>query len=292
MKKKTNSEKYAVNYGSDSHEIDSKTLSCSLSKLTEVINEINCQLKNGKKIEIKVKTFENGSFEVKIEINQFMSGDDLFSPSESNIPEVLTVFKELIELLKFLGDKAPKEAVRGDDKTKVISVESQVLFVSNIVYDIFTSGKIASSAIREHFRSLDSDESILSFTLYDESRTPIIDIKRDDFKRVASIKDIPLEEKELLDRAHLSVFKIVFSKNHKWQFYYKGVEINVQIQDSSFLKKVELGEHFAQGDVLYVDLMIKQKFDTKVNAFVNVSYDIIRVIQHIPRAEQTKLHLE
>ena len=59
-----------------------------------------------------------------------------------------------------------------------------------------------------------------------------------------------------------------------------------------FYKRVDKGESFSKGDVLEVELEIKQVFESSVNTFINKSYKIKRIINHEKREEQGKLDLD
>ena len=85
---------------------------------------------------------------------------------------------------------------------------------------------------------------------------------------------------------------ISFDDKLKSDFYFKGNKISAKINDVDFYKRVDKGESFAKGDVLEVELEIKQVFETSVNTFVNKSYKIKRIINHILRNEQSKLDFD
>lgn len=86
--------------------------------------------------------------------------------------------------------------------------------------------------------------------------------------------------------------RISFDKKLKWDFYLKGNKITARVNDLDFQKRIDKGESFAKGDVLEVELEIKQKFDPAVNTYINRSYRINRIINHISRTEQSKLDFD
>ncbi len=92
-------------------------------------------------------------------------------------------------------------------------------------------------------------------------------------------------QKELKYNQELSVFKVVFKENNKWEFFYNGVRIYASITDKDFAVKVTKGEiAFRSGDRMIADMEIVQVFNDAANTFVNEAYIIKNVIQHIPRS--------
>lgn len=63
-------------------------------------------------------------------------------------------------------------------------------------------------------------------------------------------------------------------------FNFKGNKISAKINDIEFYKRVDKGESFAKGDVLEVELEVKQILKVHINTFINKSYKIRRIINH------------
>ena len=65
------------------------------------------------------------------------------------------------------------------------------------------------------------------------------------------------------------------------------------MKDEIFFKKIEKGEvAFRSGDKLIVDLEIIQVFNESANTFVNESYHIMKVIEHMPRVSSIQHSLD
>jgi hypothetical protein len=79
-------------------------------------------------------------------------------------------------------------------------------------------------------------------------------------------------EKNIVIAATLNIIIISFDDKLKSDFYFKGNKISVKINDPNFQKRIDNGEAFAKGDILEVDLEIKQKFEQAVNTYINKSY--------------------
>lgn len=91
------------------------------------------------------------------------------------------------------------------------------------------------------------------------------------------------EEKELLYDVKLTIMKVVFQPNRKWEFIYEGNTISAIIKDKDFWADVESGLKFSKGDKLYVVLEITKVFDNESDCFVNIDYNVIKVQKHEPR---------
>ena len=64
----------------------------------------------------------------------------------------------------------------------------------------------------------------------------------------------------------LNIIRISFDDKLKSDFYFKGNKISVKISDPDFQKRIDNGESFAKGDILEVELEIKQKFSHRRRA--------------------------
>jgi len=125
--------------------------------------------------------------------------------------------------------------------------------------------------------------------------TKIEEKQKEDFESMSS--DVgEVEQKrqiEVKQDQELFVFKIVFEKKHKWEFFYKGNRIYATINDEDFTEKVGKGEiAFRSGDRMIANLEINQVFNETANVFVNNDYFITKVINHIPRSISTQESLD
>ena len=108
-----------------------------------------------------------------------------------------------------------------------------------------------------------------------------------------NVYNIYQENPKVKEKQELSVFKIVFKENYKWEFFYSGSKIYASLKDKSFFKKIEKGEAaFRSGDRLIVVLEIEQIFNEAANTFVNEKYNILKVIEHIPRVSSIQHTLD
>ncbi len=152
--------------------------------------------------------------------------------------------------------------------------------------------------MRKTFSRLTEEADITGFSIRDESQRELFSIDKDEFAPMASDQD-EVEQKTQIEQKtlqELSVFKVVFVENYKWEFYYNGNKIYASIGDKDFFRKIEKGEvAFRSGDKLTVDIDVHQVFNEAANTFVNDYYVISKVIKHTPRvfnSTQTQIEIE
>jgi hypothetical protein len=105
-------------------------------------------------------------------------------------------------------------------------------------------------------------------------------------------EEIADDERITITAARLNIVKVSFDSKLKWEFIFKGNKISAKSDDPIFQERIDRGESFAKGDILEVELAIKQKFDPTVNTFLNKSYKINRIINHIKREDEPTLNFE
>ena len=98
-----------------------------------------------------------------------------------------------------------------------------------------------------------------------------------------------IEERDSGEETQVYIVKPSFDPKLKWDVLYKGIRITAWMRDKEFQSRIERGERFAKGDILTVELKVHQKLDPSLGTYINKSYEIVRVKEHIPRAEQKSL---
>ena len=87
----------------------------------------------------------------------------------------------------------------------------------------------------------------------------------------------------------LSIVRQSFEKDKSCDFIHDNRPITAYIADDGFWEMIDRGERFAKGDKLFVDLERSQEYDKSLDTFVDKSYKVLKVNQHIPRPEQPNL---
>ena len=285
---------FKIRFDGEQNQIDANTLINSLIHTTSIIQELNRNLESGKKIDVKIKALEKGSFLVHI---------DLIETSLQNLKTLLT--KEnieigaaiiaglvgLIEIKKFLKGKKAQSKTEDAGKVIIENVDGNVLQVENFTFNIYENNTIIRDALSQNFETLENDPSISSFEITDNEEIPLVKVDKDEFHDLAiKSEQISDDERIITEAATLNIVRLSFDEKLKWEFYFKGNKISARIDDQNFYKLIEKGESFAKGDTLEVEFEIRQKFDSSVNTFINKSYAVKRILRHIKRDEQSKIN--
>lgn len=288
MTKKDN-KNLEIKFGGDLYEIDVDLFIESLMCYSSVTQEVSNYLSPGIKTDIKIRTPQRGSFVILLNLIA-QSCEDLFTRDNMTlVAEIVTIVGGLYGFKKWIAKNGKPETVKAkNDNSIEISNKNGKITISNNVYNIYQENPKVRENLRNTFTKLKERGEITTFSIRDaDANTDIFKVEKEDFSSLASGDDETEKktQKVIKEKQELSVFKIVFKENYKWDFFYQGTKIYASIKDDAFFKKIEKGEiAFRSGDKFIVDLEIEQVFNEAANTFVNESYYISRVIEHIPRA--------
>lgn len=278
------------------NEVDASTLGYSLVNITTIIREISEETAAGR-IDIKVKSTAPGSFLVHLALGPLALplADPLFQANLIQAGEaglvILKTLTELFKLRKALKGDPPKEIIPSkEDNVEVKTGDNSTVIIDKRTFNTYFAHPIVNEALAKTFKALESDPSIEGFEITDAQEHSLFEATREDFPGMALTTSVPqTESRDVVERTHVYIVKPSFDPKLKWDVLYKGNRIPVWMRDRDFQGRIEGGERFAKGDILAVDLKIHQKLDTALGAYVNKSYEIVRVNEHIPRQEQNKL---
>ena len=285
-----------IKFSGDTHDINLLTFSKTLENINTILIEINKEQNkiNGlnKSIEIRVKALSPGSFEVTIDIIQELINSLMTSENITYAAGIVTILTGIFGLRKFLRSKKPESITYIDDHVEVKNTIGEINIIEKNIFNIYQSNTSVGEALNNTYYTLSQDPKVTSFNFLDRAERPIFQSDRSEFDAFSEVIEIKDEEKKIsLELTSLSINKICFEKDYKWQFYHKGNKIQATIKDEVFFKKINEGEKFSKGDSLEVELKTIKEFSNDNNTFINKSYEVIRVIRHIPRPTQSKLSL-
>ena len=285
---------FKIRYDGQYHQIDANVFINSLLHITTVIQEINKISHSDKKIEIKIKALEKGSFLVSLEILETIveALKHLFTPEMFTLGAIITTLKEFLELKKLLKENKEHTATAEPDgeKVKITTNNGNVIIIQNLTYEVYKNSPLANEAVAQNFETLQNDPSIEAFEITDSNENTLVKIEKFDFPQMSILhEETDSETKTIHEVALLSIIKISFEPNLKWEFYHRGNKISAKIKDTTFMELIDNGQSFSKGDRLEVELKVTQKYDQTVNTYVTKEYIIERIIRHIPRSEQQKI---
>lgn len=277
-----------IKFGGELHEIDIDLLIESLVSYFTVTQESAAYLSPGIKVNIKIKAPREGSFIILLNLIA-ENANDLFTRENIALAsEIIAIVGGLYGLKKWIAKNGKPEIVKpNEDNSMEISNNNGSITIIQNVYNIYQENPRVRESLRNTFSKLKERGEITDFSIKDvDLSKEIFQVSKEDFAALASSDDEIAHKKQevLKENQELSVFKVVFKENYKWEFYYQGVKIYASVKDEEYFKKIEKGEvAFRSGDKLIVNLKIEQVFNESANTFVNDSYHIIKVVKHIPR---------
>ncbi|MCL5784345.1 MAG: hypothetical protein M1142_03255 [Patescibacteria group bacterium] len=275
-------------------QINVNTLINSLLNVSTIIQQTNQYLGPEKNVEIKINPFAPGSFRILGEIVEKAS------QYQSLLPDGVDYFEKLIAIVvgvftirKFLGGEPPEKVEPGETTTSITNINGDVLVFDNSIVQIYNTNQVVNDSLSKNFETLENDPEIGTFEIKQRSQT-LFKADRSDFGNMMKKNVVETEGRRAIirEKASLNIFKLVFQEDNKWGFLYDGNKIAASISDENFFKLIDEGERFAKGDTLLVDLKINQIYDPSVNGYLNESFEIVKVLQHIPRPEQQKFDLD
>lgn len=283
---------FKIKFDGRKHQIDANILINNLIHTTTIIQEINRNLDSGKKIEINVKALEKGSFLIHIGLDETFIENLKNLLTKENLEaasKIITAFVSIIKLKKFLKGKEPGKIENTGEKVKIQNEQGQVMYVENFIQNIYQN-PVINDALTQSFETLENDDSITGYEVTDKNEKPLVRVERDEFETLAIRSDEILDGDKIIKvNVTINILRISFEEKLKSDFYYKGHKISSKINDSEFYKRINNGEKFSKGDILEVELEIRQVFDKSVNTFINKNYKISKIINHKPRDEQSSL---
>ncbi len=188
--------------------------------------------------------------------------------------------------LKKDDHKEIEDVKQDTNKTTIKTKNGNTYICDNVIYNTYNNSQIINDEISDQFRILEEDSAIEGLTLTTDKES--FSVLKDDFSALAEKVDIPGENKrkETKNSETVYVVKPVLEKSptRRWEFIWNGNRISANITDIGFLEKMEQGEYrFGSGDKMIVDLQINQALSPIYNAWLNESYQIILIHEHIPR---------
>ncbi|MGF7229841.1 hypothetical protein [Arachidicoccus sp.] len=283
-----------IKFDGDSSIIEANTLINNLLHFSSIVQEVNKELNTGRKIDIKIQAIEEGSFIVNllIESNVLQNIKNLLSnDTVQYAANLLGCVTGVYAIAKFLKGKKGNQKEQTGNNVEIENNNGTVQIFNIISANVYTNNKNVREALSQEFKTLDNDKNITGLEFLNKDDEQIVVIPSEDFADIASLDEIdePTEYRSINKEGILNVYTITFGENVKWGFYYEGNKISAKITDIKFTELIDKGERFAKGDTLRADIEIYQKFEPSINAYINKSYKVTKILEHIPRPEQGNL---
>jgi len=285
-----------IKFDGASQDINLITFSKTLENINIMLIEINKEQNKitglNRKVDVRIKAISPGSFQVTIDIIQELVDSLLTVDNVTYAASIVSILSGLFGIRKFLKGKKPKSVKKIKDSIAIENNIGEITIVDHPTFNIYQTNTSISESLSDIYSTLSQDPRVFAFKFLDRTEKPVFESDKSDFELCSEIIDNQSDDKRTtVELATLNINKICFEKDYKWQFYYKGNKITAAIKDEDFFKRINDGEPFAKGDSLEVELKIIKDFSDEYNTYINRTYEITKVIKHIPRSSQRELDI-
>jgi hypothetical protein len=230
----------------------------------------------------EVAGFGKGSFVTDLVFNVGGPSATLFTAIS---PEHLWLFvKEAFALWKHLKGAPPSHVEDNSQWAQVTNNSGQVLQVRTESLTIVLSekgGEAVSQFVKKALERPGMDSVAIA-----SATEEIGNVTQDEAKYFGSVT--PSENiTDVVVRMALVIEAPVFKDGNKWRFSDGQQSFYADIEDAEFLAKVNAGERFGKGDVLYADVRINQE---QTGMKITASRTIVKVHDHKIASTQLSFH--
>jgi hypothetical protein len=281
------SDRFVLYFNTDRHQINAYALATSLIGLSEAVREASLLVNPGYSVEVVVEALEDGSFKASIK-TVLEKTRDVFSDAPKQV--MYSIIAGYI-LMKLVEPSEPKIIV--NDDSVVVEYGQRTYIIPREVHDAV---KLAEKSQRfeqgmgQLFRGADSDPAISGIRL-DTSKFPGPgpSIPRHFFTMFDARVINEEGDRVIVEYANLEISRAILARGkRKWEFYWRGVRISAPVTDEQFYDRFFAHDvTIAPGDGLRAAIRITQYQDPDSGIYMNRKYEIIEVLEHIPRMRQT-----
>lgn len=285
---------FKIVFDSEKHEVDVETLIGCLMHTSNIVQEVNRSLGTEKKIEVKIKALEKGSFEVHIELVEKLLYSIFSRENLTVASEIVSVVGGLYGFANWLKGRKPSKIENKGDEVEITNDKDEKTIININVYNIFNENKAVRDNIAKQFSVLEKSEYIEGFKF--ESNEISTRISEEDFSAVATKFDTLNNEnkepiREILTNRKILIIRPSFDKDLKWDFVFEGQKLSAKMEDKAMIHIINQGEEFSKGDFMLVDLEVIKFYDNDlgIHMITKDSYKILRYKEHIKTGKIGKL---
>lgn len=276
-----------LHFGVEGGRINAYTLASTLINLADAAKAANAELNPGYEIEIVVEALGRGSFKATIRAI-YRGAGNIFS-KENLKALVIAVIAAYIYQHTLAPDTEIEVNVISDEV--VIEQGDTRVVVPREVHDAtreLTDNQRFIDSVGRAMQCVAEDEKVTSigFSPHVDSTEPVEPIPKERLMPLfTDTLDEPPDVREFVETAELQIVRAILERSRRrWEFVWNGIRISAPVTDGDFY--TQFFEHrimIAPGDSLKVRLKIRQRRNRDLKIYVNESYEVIQVIEHIPR---------
>ena len=272
-------------------EMNALAVASSMEAVVTMIEEAHQGFKDNHKLLIKARPFSPGSFEIPLDLIVVVAAAGIGLCEKDIISDILNIIKEYFNIKNLLKGGTPKVENGG------VVIKGDVIKANNITINLLKPSSPANRLVSKAIKNAGFDDSIKDMQIIKKSNDEkIVHVKKSEFgyyEIMPNIIDIP-EDKAKKEEAILTIYGPILDANSQitWRFIRNGQRILANIIDENFLSKVKAGEQFASGDTLKVDILMRQKYDQMLDAYIDSKMTVTKVHSHTKKPEQTRFDFD
>lgn len=284
-------DRFVLHFETPRREISAYALASALVGLADAVREANAVVNPGYRVEVVVEALSEGSFRATVR-TVFTKARDLFSHQAVQAVIWGIVATHIYEKA-IKTDTPPKITV--SDNLVVIEIGKDKIIVPRNVYEAkkqVEKSERFQGAIGRVFEAAESDPNVtgLAFT-EDRQDVPPMIVPRDSFGLFRSPIEGAVNTREVVEITQVEISCAILERGRRrWEFFWRGFKIAAPILDERFFDQFFAHKiTIAPGDALEVALRIVQERNKDSGIFVNVRYEIVEVLNHVPRLKQSAI---
>jgi len=233
-----------------------------------------------------VKTTYGGTAEARAEVAGFGRGSfvtdlvfNVVGPAASMLAtfsseHLLDIVKEAFALWKHLMGEPPAAIqLSGENNVAVTNNNGKIIQVRADTVNLVFSDKGSESAFRFVHEALSQDG--VSRVDLGSNGIPIAAADQDEAAYFVPVAKSDISEN--VNRMSLILVSATFQEGNKWRFNDGSLSFSAAILDEDFISRVNNGERFGKGDVLDVELRVKQ---VKTGSKITSERQVLKVFEH------------
>jgi hypothetical protein len=284
-------DRFVLYFDSPDRQINAYALATSLSGLADAVRTANAAVNPGYYVEVVVETFSDGSFQAVVRTIYEKTRDLLSGEAAKAI--IYGIISTHIYEVAFKSDVPPVVTVNSEEV--IIQFEKEKIIVPRDVFEAkqqLEKSERFTSGVNRIFHGAQLDKSVRGLGLKTEidKSAPQVCISREKFSIFDSRSEME-GSREVIEYATLEISRAILEQGkRKWEFYWRGMRISAPVLDVGFYDRFFAHEiMIAPGDGLRVALRVTQIAAPDTGIFMNTHYEVIEVIEHIPRMQQRRI---
>ncbi|ADU96024.1 hypothetical protein Theam_0050 [Thermovibrio ammonificans HB-1] len=287
-------------YKGDLEDISAPVLLQSLLGFVSLIEQVNEELRTGKKLNIRISSTRRGSFLVDLNLllDTLEKIKSLFNNLDAQTLEKITyTVGAILMVKKLLRGEEPKEIKDKGSKVVIISGDNNRIELDKTTYKIITKSERIDRAIKDTFEPIVEEDKVSGVEIEEiigNERKELFQLSKSEIPYIIKTNPLLKEETRCLffEKEELIVLKVVFARERKWEFIYKGEKISAYIEDDTFYENLKNRKYsFTVGTRLICDLEIVQVLDKELRVYINKEYIVKKVHEVLPPPQQPQLPL-